>query len=137
MCCKNIFACCACVRSIIRFFFLFVSVVSADGQLNPEALVKACEEKGQPSELRMQVRGTTVMVPVTCGAAVLVAVRTTVFVQNARAKPALGLSVSLDQGCLGLGLEWGLGRTDAFSCRVKKQHAKARKKQQKLIPGTW
>lgn len=25
-----------------------------DGQLNPEALVKACEEKGQPSEMRMQ-----------------------------------------------------------------------------------
>eukprot|EP00904_Undaria_pinnatifida_P006313 jgi/Undpi1/2811/HiC_scaffold_14.g06188.m1 len=25
-----------------------------DGQLNPEALVKACEEKGQPAEMRMQ-----------------------------------------------------------------------------------
>lgn len=46
-----------CCYPVPLLFFVFVSwrLLPEDGQLNPEALVKACEEKGQPAELRMQV----------------------------------------------------------------------------------
>lgn len=46
-------------KSVSRRFPLFCfGSLRAGGQLTPEALVKACEEKGQPCEMRMQVATT-------------------------------------------------------------------------------